>query len=54
MDAAAARGMGRQQLQAWMQQWGSAWKFMGLEQGATAGEVMKAYKKMILGMHPDT
>ena len=46
-------GMGRTQLRDWINQWGTAWAFLGLEPGSSMTDVMKAYKKKALVLHPD-
>ena len=37
----------------WINQWGSAWAFLGLEPGSSMTDVMKAFKKKALVLHPD-
>ncbi|CAE7227233.1 unnamed protein product, partial [Symbiodinium sp. CCMP2456] len=53
MEARPAAGMGRQYLRTWVEQWGSAWKFMQLSPGAPPSDVMKAFKKLAIRLHPD-
>ena len=45
--------MGHAQLRDWINQWGSAWGFSCLEPGSSMTDVMKAFKKKALVLHPD-
>ena len=52
-NAPRPTGMGHAQLRDWINQWGSAWAFLGLEPGSSMTDVMKAFKKKALVLHPD-
>ena len=52
-NAPRPAGMGHAQLRDWINQWGSAWAFRGLEPGSSMTDVMKAFKKKALVLHPD-
>ena len=53
-NAPRPAGMGHAQLRDWINQWGSAWAFLGLEPGSSMmTDVMKAFKKKALVLHPD-
>ena len=52
-NAPRPAGMGHAQLRDWINQWGSAWAFLGLEPGFYMTDVMKAFKKKALVLHPD-
>ena len=43
-NAPRPAGMGHAQLRDWINQWGSAWAFLGLEPGSSMTDVMKAFK----------
>ena len=52
-NAPRPAGMGHAQLRDWINQWGSAWAFLGLQPGSSMTDVMKAFKKKALVLHPD-
>ncbi|CAE7808938.1 CAJ1, partial [Symbiodinium sp. KB8] len=52
-NAPRPAGMGHAQLREWIEQWGSAWAFLGLQPGSSMTDVMKAFKKKALVLHPD-
>ena len=52
-NAPRPAGMGHAQLRDWIEQWGSAWAFLGLQPGSSMTDVMKAFKKKALVLHPD-
>ena len=52
-NAPRPAGMGHAQLRDWINQWGSTWAFLGLEPGSSMTDVMKAFKKKALVLHPD-
>ena len=52
-NAPRPAGMGHAQLRDWIDQWGSAWAFLGLQPGSSMTDVMKAFKKKALVLHPD-
>ena len=52
-NAPRPAGMGHAQLRDWINQWGSAWAFLGLKPGSSMTDVMKAFKKKALVLHPD-
>ncbi|CAE7490007.1 ATJ20 [Symbiodinium sp. CCMP2592] len=52
-EAAPPTGMGNRQLREWIQEWGSAWDFLGLAPGSAMSEVLRAYKRTAIRLHPD-
>ncbi|CAE7836995.1 ATJ20 [Symbiodinium sp. CCMP2592] len=52
-EAAPPTGMGNRQLREWIQEWGSAWDFLGLAPGSAMSEVLRAYKRTAVRLHPD-
>ncbi|CAE7245307.1 unnamed protein product [Symbiodinium sp. CCMP2592] len=52
-EAAPPTGMGNRQLPEWIQEWGSAWDFLGLAPGSAMSEVLRADKRTAIRLHPD-
>ncbi|CAE7232582.1 unnamed protein product [Symbiodinium sp. CCMP2592] len=52
-EAAPPTGMGNRQLREWIQEWGSAWDFLGLAPGSAMSEVLRASKRTAIRLHPD-
>ncbi|CAE7250266.1 ATJ20 [Symbiodinium sp. CCMP2592] len=52
-EAAPPTGMGTRQLREWIQEWGSVWDFLGLAPGSAMSEVLRAYKRTAIRLHPD-